>query len=257
MSSLLILSLLAVGIACLGGAVYLRAKSAGKYEIKPTDLALIVVPLLAAGLVTGKIGILNVMGISADVTALREAGSSSVEAQVSAAASYSLENIIDPAFSVARGAPEGIPRLVEQGVDVLEFSFGFREYSAAVIAQHFHELSLRYVVVNNANGSLYGIYVAGDLLPYLDRTNVANNSYSQFVQQLNRGGADDKRALAQLPGFIPVEWAVTSATSKLDALRAMADHEQDVLPVVDGEDRFIGTVEQPRLTASLILAVTE
>ena len=63
--------------------------------------------------------------------------------------------------------------------------------------------------------------------------------------------------LMRLPGFIGVDLASTAGTSKHAALRSMEQADVDILPVVDGQRRFVGTVSRPALTASLILSITE
>lgn len=110
-------------------------------------------------------------------------------------------------------------------------------------------------MINNSDGTLYGIYSAADLIAYL-RT-LGTTGYDRFENMLNRGNVRAKDWLAQLPGFVSADKAVRAETSKRDALQAMEDLKLDSLPVTDATGRFIGTVERSRLTTGLILAVTK
>ena len=132
-------------------------------------------------------------------------------------------------------------------------------YYGAAIKKYFDDLYgssyLRYVVVNHADGRLFGIYDAADLIAYL-RT-LGEGGYEEFERMLNRGDEQAQAWLARLPGFVAAEHAVTPETSKRAALQAMENLDQDALPVTDLAGRLVGTVERAKLTSSLILAVTE
>jgi len=73
---------------------------------------------------------------------------------------------------------------------------------------------------------------------------------------LNSGNDTAAGELATLPSFVGAYHAVTGTTSKRDALARMEKLDADSLPVVDEQQRFVGTVDRAKLTASLILAVT-
>lgn len=78
-----------------------------------------------------------------------------------------------------------------------------------------------------------------------------------YEQTLNKGSARDKEGLTNLPGFIGREEAVTETMSKRDVLAQMDESERNILPVVDKVGKFVGTVDRPGLTASLILDVVD
>jgi CBS-domain-containing membrane protein len=81
--------------------------------------------------------------------------------------------------------------------------------------------------------------------------------YKQLQRLLNAGDERAQKELAKLPGFVPIAHAVTASTSKRDALALMENINSDSLPVVNDQQRFTGTVNRSKLTAGLILAVTD
>ena len=111
------------------------------------------------------------------------------------------------------------------------------------------------VVIDHPDGRLFGIYDAADLIGYL-RVG-GEQGYAQFQRLLNAGNAAAQAELAKLPGFVGADQAVTISTSKRDALARMEAVKTDSLPVVNEQKRFVGTVGRNKLTASLILAVTD
>ena len=62
--------------------------------------------------------------------------------------------------------------------------------------------------------------------------------------------------LRQLPGFVPAQEAVTQQSDKRDALNRMEKSGRDWLPVVSPQGNLAGIVDRSRLTASMILDVT-
>lgn len=148
--------------------------------------------------------------------------------------------------------------MIQRKVEALEFRLGHGGYYAPAIRTYFEALSgssyLRAVVIDHADGRLFGIFTAPDLIGFL---RVAGDpGYQQLQQMLNSGSAGAQAELAKLPGFVAAEHAVTGKTSKREALERMEKIKAESLPVVDDRQRFVGTVERGQLTASLILAVS-
>ena len=152
-----------------------------------------------------------------------------------------------------------VKRLLQRRVEALEFRLGFGGYNGSAIQAYFDALSgssqLRSIVVNNQDGTLFGMYLAGDLIGYLRVTR--EQGYAELGQRLNRGDDASRAELKKLPGFVGAEHAVTASTSKRESLARMEQLNVDSLPVVDNVRRFVGTVDRGKVTASLILAVTD
>lgn len=254
-----IVALLLIGIALVVGSVLLRVVSAGKYEVKTIDLVFIIVPLVVVGLATGKLRGLDIFGVKADLSELwAKAADTGIERQISAVPASPVNDAIDMIQSAPKRGVNQIPELIKQRTQALAFELGQGGYYAPAIKKYLDDLYgssyLRYVVVNQPDGTLFGMYGAADLVAYL-RT--IRDGYKAFEGKLNRGDQRAKDWLAELPGFVPAGKAVTIETTKRAALKAMEADGLDSLPVRDAAGRFIGTVERAKLTTGLILAVTE
>lgn len=255
-----ITALLAAGIALAIIALLLRVRSDGKYEIKTVDLALLIIPLLLVALGTGKLTGLDLFGVKADLSSLwTEAAQTTIRKQVAPAATANVQDVMNVMEMATKGGPTELQRLLERRLQALEFKLGYGGYNSYAIRSYFDALSgsnqLRTVVIDNPDGSLFGIFIAGDLISYLKVT--GDQGYDQFQQLLNNGDDTARSDLTKLPGFVAAAHAVTAATSKRDALAHMEQLNTESLPVVDGKHQFVGTVERGKLTSSLILSVTD
>ena len=79
-------------------------------------------------------------------------------------------------------------------------------------------------------------------------------SARDFAEWLNTA---NRKALAQLPGFIASQHAVTKEADKGQTLRKMEALNSNILPVVDNKRHFAGIVNRSRLTASFLIDVAE
>jgi len=252
--------LLLVGVFLVIGAILLRVLSNGKYEIKTTDLVFIVVPLVFAGLATGKLKGLDIFGVKADLSELwADAAGTHIEGQVSFVPASPVEDAVEMIETAPKRGVGDIPELIRKKTEALSFQLGMGGYYAPAIQKYFDDLYgssyLRYVVIDNPDGTLFGMYKAADLIAYL-RT-IDGSGYDMFKDMLNDGGDRAKDALSKLPGFVSADLAVSGDTTKREALQRMEDLNLESLPVRDSAGRFVGTVERAKLTAGLILAVTE
>jgi CBS domain-containing protein len=238
----------------------LRVFSGGKYEVKTIDLVFLVIPLLLVALATGKLKGLDMFGVKADLSALwAEAAGAKIEKQVTPGISTSVEDVVQVMEMGMKAGPLELKRLIERKAEALVFRLGHGGYYGPAIKTYFEALSgsshLRSVVINHPDGQLFGIYNAADLLGYLRITK--DEGYKQFQQFLNAGDKPAQEELAKLPGFVPVKQAVSPTTSKRDALALMETINSESLPVVNEKNQFMGMVSRSKLTAGLILAVTD
>lgn len=256
----IIATLLALGAVLVVASVLLRVFSAGRYEVKTTDLVFLVVPLLVVALATGKLKGFDLFGVRADLSALwTDAARTEIKDQVTKSAPATVQDVVQVVEMASKGGTEQLRRLMERRVEALEFELGHGGYYGPAIRTYFEALSgsshLRVVVVNGPDGKLFGVYNAPDLLSSLRVTR--DEGYARLQALLNAESDSSRAELAKLPGFVSAENAVTPTTSKRDALATMERLGTDILPVVNEERRFVGTVGRGKLTAGLILAVTE
>jgi CBS domain-containing protein len=260
MDTSMIATLLVLGVVLVLGSLLLRVFSGGRYEIKTIDLVFLVIPLLVVALATGKIKGLDMFGVRADLSALwSEVANTKIEKQVAPSATASVQDAVSVVEMGAKGGVNELQRMIERKVEALQFKLGYGGYYGPAIKTYFESLSgssyLRVVVVDHADGRLFGIYDAPDLIGYL---RVAGEpGYAHLQRLLNTGNTAAQGELARLPGFVGADQAVTASTSKRDALARMEAVKTDSLPVVNEQKRFVGTVDRSKLTASLILAVTD
>jgi CBS domain-containing protein len=253
-------SLLVVGAVLVVASLLLRVQSGGKYEFKTGDLVFLVIPLLLVALATGKIKGLDLFGVKADLSALWvEAAQAKIEKQVAPASSASVQDVVHIMEVGAKGGSQDLQRLLQRKVEALDFRLGHGGYYGPAIKAYLEGLSgssqLRSIVVTSQDGTLFGMYIAGDLIGYLRVSR--EQGYADLGRMLNSGDATARAELTRLPGFVGAEHAVAAVTSKRDALARMEQLNVDSLPVVDNARRFVGTVDRGKVTASLILAVTE
>jgi CBS domain-containing protein len=255
-----IIALLTLGAVLVVGSLLLRVFSGGRHEIKTTDLVFLVIPLLVVALATGKLKGIDIFGVKADLSELWAAAvQTKIAGQVAPAAPATVQDAVQVVELGTKGGIQELRRLIERKIQALEFKLGHSGYYGPAIKTYFEALSgsssLRVIVVDKPDGKLFGMYDAADLIGYLRVA--GEQGYEQFQKLLNSGSEAARAELAKLPGFVGADHAVTAVTSKRDALARMEQLNVDILPVVDEQQRFVGTVERAKLTASLILAVTD
>ena len=252
--------LVAFGVVLAVASLLLRVLTGGDFEVQTIDLILLVIPLLVVALVTGKLKDLDVFGFKADLSEVfATAGKTEIKDQVSESTPPSRQDPVDVDIleRAQKGGLQELPQLIGRQLEVLEFELGHGEYGESAIEGYFEALSgsLRVVVVNYQGGKLFAVYNAPDLIGSLRFTH--GSGYRQLAQLLNDGSEEARAELAKLPGFVGADNALKKSTSKREALARMESLDTDILPVLNEDERFIGTVGRSKLTASLILAVTK
>jgi len=239
----------------LVGLVALRTLSAGKIEVKLTDAAIAVIPMLVWLLASGQVSklVVGTEGITVETTrmAILEAADRPIENQVAPLP-------VAPVEIAAKGSLGDIPALVARGIAALEFKLGFGGYVGDVIREYFAALtvspSFRYVVITNQDGTLFGIMDAHRLGAALgDRSGPI--SWENFAQILERNDAGGIAKLGEAAGFVAAGSAVGAMADKRMVLEQMEKLNVDWLPVVDESHKFVGVVDRSRVVASLILEV--
>ena len=260
MNQRFMIGLLAVGVVLAAVSFGVRALSGGRLEVKTIDLVFLLIPVLLFALASGKLTGIDLFGVKADLSDLwAQAATTSIEKQVSVSQSTSVADAVQTLEIATKGGVSELPQLVDRKTQALAFTLSHGGYYGPAIERYFEALAgsnqLRVVVLNEPDGSLFGVYEAPELVAALRLA--GPDGYRQFERLLNSDSAAAREELMRLPGFIGVDLASTAGTSKHAALRSMEQADVDILPVVDGQRRFVGTVSRPALTASLILSITE
>jgi|GEM_PF-580652 len=251
--------LLGVGLILLVVSLIVRAKTGGKYEIRPVDLVLVLIPVVLWLFGTGKITKFNVAGVEIELAeAIKKAASSPISYQVLQKPEALVNEIMQNIEMARKMGVEQIPEMIKKKTEALEFMLGYGGYWGPAIEKYFETLGkkgfLKYVLIYDRDRTLFGIY---DFLPfqaYLQ--DQGEKGYEQFSDYLNSGNTAAKSALEKLPGWISAKNAVKPGTDQLICLETMERLNSDFLPVVDEKGKYVGLVERNKITTSLIIDVT-
>lgn len=233
--------------------VLIRARNR-RFEVKPADIVVAVLPIVVFLLVTGKLQKFEIGegGVKIE-TAFVKASTSAIVSQVTPLTGLpSVPIRLDP----KRGVEE-IPKLIARKTEGLLFRLGHGGYWGPAIKEYFRLLArqpfLKYLIIENPDGTFFAMSDARELTG-LFQAERPPYSASDFAEWLN---AANREALARLPGFIASQHSVTKEADKSQTLRKMEALNLSTLPVVDNQRHFVGIVNQSRLTASLLIDVAE
>ena len=251
MELILIFSLLAFA-AVIGLLVWLRTSTDNKVEIKNSDIILGLLPVVLILFLSGKIESFEFGDLKVKA-AFEQASSKEINSQVNLLQGIPVREL----ESDTKQSVNKIPQLIRNKTESLEFRLGHGGYYWSAIRDYFAALRshslLKYVIVNNNDGTFFGMFEAGQLVNYLEAER-SNARYAEFEKFLNESDGD---ALLELPGFIGSDRAVSNNADRSNALTKMESNNLNFLPVINDAKRLQGIVERSRLTASLILDVTK
>lgn len=242
-----------VTVLVLVGAVAIRSVSGGRIEIKLTDAIIAAIAAVVVLLVGGRIakfGVTPQGGLTVETAreAILTASATPIERQVSALPVGRVEVAL-------KGGVSEIPSLVRKQVQGLEFALDAGGYEPHVMQEYLKTLTqyafFQYVIILNRNLSFFGMIDARRLLAILQEG--SGLTFASFADMLNRG---DSAGLQRIPGMVLASAAVTRQTDKRDVLERMEKLGIDWLPVTKSDGFLDGIVNRSRLTASLILDVT-
>ena len=244
------LGIFAVVLALL---VALRAKTGNRIDIKNSDIVLALVPVALWLFLTGKIQEFA-FGEVKIVAAIKVAAKAPVGPQVS---KLTLDTVREPVRTMTKGGPEVIPQMINTKSQALSFTIGQGGYVASAIADYFEKLTqypfLRYVVMNNPDGSFFGIADARQIAQIIRESSPRFHA-TNLADWLNEA---NKTELEALPGFISSAEALHKNDDKQKALERMNSLDVQVLPVLDEAGRFDGIVDRSKLTASILTEIAQ
>lgn len=237
----------------LGVLVALRVKTGNKIDIRSSDIVLALVPVALWLFLTGKIQEFA-FGEVKIVAAIKMAAKAPVGPQVS---KLTVDTVREQVRTMSKAGPEMIPQMINTKSQALSFTLGQGGYNGPAIAQYLEQLTqypfLRYIVMNNSDGTFFGIADAKQTAEIIRSSN-PRFSAADLADWFN-GSA--KNALEALPGFISAEKALHKEDDKRKALENMNTLDVQVLPVVDDAQRFDGIVDRSKLTASILTEIAD
>jgi CBS domain len=247
----------AVAMGVLVAVVALRSATSGRWEITLNDALIAAIAVALVLLVSGNISKFNLTtsGVTFEMakTAILASADKPIQQQVAPLPVIPVEESL-------KGGVAEIPEMVRRKVQGLDFVLGFGGYDANAMKTYLETLtrydSFRFVIIQSPDRKLVGMLDARSLLALLQDASSGEN-FQGFATLLNRANDADRHKLENFPGFVPAKDAVTANTDKRDVLDRMEKSRRSWLPVVDSQGRLAGIVEQSRLTASMIIDVTD
>lgn len=264
-------------IVSLAIIIWIKAKLANTIEIKPVDVGIALIPFILWMATAGIFKKVEVPGIvSVEIAdAFVIAAAEPINLQVSKIPVTALK--ADP-----KGKVGEIHDMIKSGTQVLSFKLGHSGYYGPAIWMYFNHLIMspdfRYAVITDENGSLFGLFeaskltailnsennkelmIAFPLKPHNERSDLPKRrqvkKWTSFSETIINNNKDK---LSEMSGFVSLDMAVNADSDKKRVLEQMEQQDLDWLPVVqqdNGINHFQGIVERSRLTASLILDVT-
>jgi hypothetical protein len=113
--------------------------------------------------------------------------------------------------------------------------------------------SFRYVVINNGDGTFYGMIEARQLYALMRPQGSPYNA-DWFAGALNNS---DTSRLAGLPGILTGKDALTAKTNTKDALQSLNTLDVQTLPVLDDHGSFIGVIDRSKLSANMLIEIAQ
>ncbi len=251
--------LLGAGLVLLVVSLIVRAKTGGKYEIRPVDLVLVLIPVVLWLFGTGKITKFNIAGVEVELAeAIREAAGKSITYKELQKPEAQVNEIMQNISMARKMGVEQIPELIKKKTEALEFQLGFSGYWGPAIEKYFETLGkkgfLKYVLIYNRDKTFFGIYDFNPLQAYV--SDQGGEGYKRFSGYLINGDTISKDKLKELPGFVSLDDAVKPDTDQLTCLETMDRLDIDFLPVTDENRKYVGIVERSKITTRLIIDVT-
>lgn len=112
---------------------------------------------------------------------------------------------------------------------------------------------MRYLVIKKRDGSFLGMADARQTAANWQKMG-STRGYDDFAKWLIQ---EDIQSLSSLAGFMSSKYALQTKTSKRVALQLMDSLDVQTLPVVDEANQFVGIVDRARLTASMLIDISQ
>lgn len=236
-------------LVVLAAIIWLRSRFP-KLEIKTSDLTVAVVIIALWLLLTGKITKFQLGDLNFETIFAQAAGAKVAEqvAKVEPLPVHALR-------TVSKGRVEHLPEALQQKSEAISFQLGYDGYAGSAIREYLtltQEPYLRYLIFNDAGQKFVALADARatQVLFVQEASAFSEANLAQWIS------ANDLAALSRLPGFVKAEDAVLDTMDKKAVLEKMEKSGCDQLPVVNQAGGFVGVVERARLTASLILDIS-
>jgi len=236
---------IAIFILLLVVQVLLRAKTNDKYQIKNSDIVIALIPIVLVLFLSGKVQELT-FGDFKIVLAVKKTSESPISAEVTKL----------PIEDIQVGQRQSLverKQYIENRIPVISFQFSKFSRGGSNIIIDYLKLTqypfLRYILFYDTEGVFFGMADAQQIaamtgvIPFTDIALWILNAQETEIENL--------------PGFVSAQESLYEDVDKLTALKKMNSLNVPVLPVIDKSDRFIGIIEQNKLTANMLTDILE
>lgn len=232
---------LAAAVAMLIGLVVLRATTNKNWEVRFTDAAIAIIPIIVWLILAGRLKEFK-LGSEGFTAAFQEAVAAPIQASIER---LPIQNLLADEKS---GLPD-LQKMIEKKDQALIFVLGKR-YDPSIAKEYLQRLTqevfFKFIEIQDNVGGLFGLLDARLLMGYL-KTDGDWSNFISAVQGINQP------YLTALPSFVGRSAAVTEMSEKSDVLKKMEDSQADWLPVTGPDGKLIGVVERSAVLARLVL----
>ena len=229
------------------------AKTGNKVDIHNSDIVFALVPVALWLFLTGKVQEFA-FGEVKIVAAIKMASTAPVGPEVS---KPTIDAVREPVRMMSKAGPDVIPQMINTKSQALSFTIGQGGYAGPAIADYLDQLTqypfLRYLVLNNPDGTFFGIADARQVEEIARAPRPRFTPYN-LAEWINVGS---KAELEDLPGFVSAAQALHKKDDKRKALEIMNAADAPVLPVLDEEGKFDGIVDRSKLAASILTEIAQ
>jgi hypothetical protein len=242
----------AIFVGAIFALAFFRKHILKAAEFSNTDVLIAAVVILLIGMGSGKIESFKAGDIEVK-RAIQDARKKDISSDLTKLP-YS------PLQTQLKGPKSGIPDFLKLGKGALTLRLGYDGYADSVIMDYLKGMGNAmasgagpfYVVFVESGRTFWGMVKTYDLVRFMDAENIpASNVLSKQIR------TKDTKKLEEIPGIILKNDVVLVGDDRLTALRKMDKSNNELLPVIDSDGQFVGTVERNRITASLMVNVAE
>ncbi len=230
--------------------IIVRIKVSEKFKIETTDLVLALVPIVLWLFLSGKIVKMEYAGLKFE-SAFKEAKNAPVKKEV-------LPLPIDNFSTTLKAGIGQIDYIVSQQKEAVVFLIGYDNYAGEAIVEYLEKLrntDVKYFVfLNDKDESFVGLIPFNDFYIQVFQGDEPVATAENVAKWLKNGNVRD---LLKIPGMISSDYAVDENDSKEKALKKLLNSKSTILPVIDKSMKLQGIVTDGRLSASILLDISD
>jgi hypothetical protein len=240
-----------VAAIVVAAILYRLGQSDRKFETNSILIA--VLPVLFWLLVSGRLASFKAFGIELN-SAIRRVSSERITADRNLMASSAIEfEPVDPGTKDKVGK---IGSYIARRVPAISFQLGKLDYyDAGAIQKYLDDLSphsfFKWIVFQYQDGRFGGLMPARKLQAFGESLQRGWPGYEAIKNKI------EQESVHGLPGFIGPEHALSVASTKGQAIARFGKTDLDELPVVDGNDRFVGVLNRGQLLGGVLSSILQ